>query len=159
MHVIPSTWVYQQEKNQDLNWIHLRNFNLIKRMTGGDKGRMVFNTIMHFYLHNTDTPMPMCWYVLVEKKPVQSVLCRRGHQYHTYLLGTEQRRQKSHSVLQEREQMVQKFTHTNSHLELRKDSITGGAAWWNKGPAETLQPWTEHGVRHTHTLRDIGSSL
>lgn len=44
-------------KKQIPNWIHLRNFNLIKRMTRGDKGGRVFFIIIDFYLHCTDKPM------------------------------------------------------------------------------------------------------
>lgn len=47
--------------------MHLRNINLIKRMTRGDKGRRVFITRINFYLHCTDTPVPLYWCVLVGK--------------------------------------------------------------------------------------------
>lgn len=49
------------------NRIHLRNFYWIKRMARGDKGRRAFTIIIDFYLHCTDIPMLMYWYVLVEK--------------------------------------------------------------------------------------------
>lgn len=100
-----------REKTKILNWIHLRNINLIKRMTRGDKGRRVFITRINFYLHCTDTPVPMYWCVLVGK--TCAVLCRTPAP--KVPVRAEQRRQKSHSELQEREQMVQTFTHTYIH--------------------------------------------
>lgn len=44
-----------------------------------------------------------------------NLYCRGEHQHPQVPVGAEQRRQNSHSVLQEREQMVQTFTHTQIH--------------------------------------------
>lgn len=65
-----------------LNWKHLGNINLIKRMTRGDKGRGVFITRINFYLLCPDTPVPTYWCVLVGKT---CAICAGGHQHHRYL--------------------------------------------------------------------------
>lgn len=83
-------------------------------MTRGDKGRRVF------YYQNRFLPALHCYtcaHILVcssGEEPLQSVLTW-GTPAPQVPVGAEQRRQNSHSVLQEREQMVQTFTHTQIH--------------------------------------------
>lgn len=80
-------------------------------MTRGDKGRRVFVTRINFYLHCTGTPVSMYWCFLVGK--TCAMLWRTAAPQ--VPVWAEQRGQKSHSELQEREQMVQTFTHTQIH--------------------------------------------
>lgn len=70
------------KKPKILNWKHLGNINLIKRMTRGDKGRRVFITRINFYLLCPDTPVPTYWCVLVGKT---CAIRAGGHQHHRYL--------------------------------------------------------------------------
>lgn len=76
-------------------------------MTRGDKGRRAFVTRINFYLHCTGTPVSMYWSFLVGK--TCTMLWRTAAPQ--VPVWAEQKGQKSHSELQEREQMVQTFTH------------------------------------------------
>jgi len=117
--------------------IHLRNFNFFKRMTRRDKGRRLFIIIADFYLHRTDNTYDCILTCSNGNKCAICILRRSRHCYHTYLLGTEQRRKKfSLSAGGKGTDGAKIHIHTNSHFFLQHE-VTGeilpclcSEGWW-----------------------------
>lgn len=98
------------------NRIHLRNFYWIKRMARGDKGRRAFIIVIDFYLHCTNIPMAMYWYVPVEKIRAICAMPRRTTASHVPVWNWAKETKISLCATGKGTDGAKIHTHTNSHF-------------------------------------------